>query len=115
MMEYKGYKAQIDFDNDEGLFVGEVINTHDGITFSGRSVDELRDSFRRAVDEYLELSCDLGGDGEQPFSGRLAIRLNPILHRAIADCAEREGKSVAAWIADCLGRAAGVSSVKTGG
>ncbi|MCG5240365.1 type II toxin-antitoxin system HicB family antitoxin [Azospirillum doebereinerae] len=115
MMEYKGYKGQIDFDSEAGIFVGEVINTHDGITFSGRSVEELRNSFHRAVDDYLELSCDMGGDAEQPFSGRLAIRVNPILHRAIADCAEREGKSVAAWIAECLSRAAGVNTVKTGG
>jgi predicted HicB family RNase H-like nuclease len=114
MMEYTGYQAQIDFDNDAGLFVGEVINTHDGISFSGRSVDELRDSFRRAVDDYLDLSCDMGGDAEQPFSGRLSIRVNPMLHRAIADCAEREGKSLSAWIADCLGRAAGMNTVKTG-
>ncbi|BAI71606.1 hypothetical protein AZL_009680 [Azospirillum sp. B510] len=114
MMEYKGYKAQIDFDNEAGVFVGEVINTHDGITFTGRSVDELRESFRRAVDDYLDLSCDMGGEGEQPFSGRLAIRVNPILHRAVADCAAREGKSVSAWIAECLGRAAGVTTVKAG-
>lgn len=112
MMDYKGYKAQIDFDNDAGLFVGEVINTHDGITFSGRSVDELRNSFQRAVDDYLALSCDMGGEAEPPFSGRLSIRVNPMLHRAIADCAEREGKSVPAWIAECLGRATGVSASK---
>lgn len=114
MMEYKGYKAQIDFDNEAGLFVGEVINTHDGITFSGRAVDELRDSFRRAVDDYLELSCDMGGEAEPPFSGRLSIRVNPMLHRAIAETAAREGKSVAAWIADCLGRATGMAGGKAG-
>ncbi|MBP2298066.1 type II toxin-antitoxin system HicB family antitoxin [Azospirillum picis] len=114
MMEYKGYKAQIDFDNDAGVFVGEVINTHDGITFSGRSVDELQGSFRRAVDDYLDLACDMGGEAEPPFSGRIAVRINPILHRAIAGCAEQEGKSLSAWIAECLGRAAGVANVKAG-
>ncbi len=114
MMEYKGYKAQIDFDNEAGLFVGEVINTHDGIGFSGRSVDELKDAFHRAVDDYLELSCDMGGEVNQPFSGQLAIRVNPMLHRAIATCAEREGKSVTAWIAECLSRATGVSNQRDG-
>ncbi len=115
MMEYKGYKAQIDFDAEAGTFVGEVINTHDGIGFSGRSVDELMAAFRRAVDDYLELSCDMGGEAVHPFSGQLAIRVNPMLHRAIAICAEREGKSVSAWIAECLSRAAGVSSSRMGG
>ncbi|MBP2291921.1 type II toxin-antitoxin system HicB family antitoxin [Azospirillum rugosum] len=114
MMDYKGYKAQIDFDNDAGIFVGEVINTRDGITFTGRSVDELRTAFRKAVDDYLEMACDIAGNTDQPLSGKLAIRVNPTLHRAIATCAEREGKSVAAWVADRLSEATGVNAVKVG-
>jgi predicted HicB family RNase H-like nuclease len=108
MMEYKGYKAQIDFDDDAGIFVGEVINTRDGITFRGRSVDELRTAFHRAVDEYLELASDMAAKADRPASGRLSIRVNPTLHRAIATCAQREGKSVSAWVADRLSEAAGI-------
>ncbi|WP_029010361.1 type II toxin-antitoxin system HicB family antitoxin [Azospirillum halopraeferens] len=108
MMDYKGYKAQIDFDDDAGIFVGEVINTRDGITFSGRSVEELRDAFRRAVEEYIALSSDMATSAGQPYSGKIAVRVNPMLHRAIAICARREGKSVSAWVADRLSEAAGV-------
>ncbi|CAO3374049.1 type II toxin-antitoxin system HicB family antitoxin [Azospirillum argentinense] len=114
MMDYKGYKAQIDFDDDAGIFVGAVINTRDGITFTGRSVDELRRAFREAVDDYLAMACDMAGNTEQPYSGKLAIRVNPMLHRAIATCAEREGKSVAAWVADQLTHATGINAVKAG-
>lgn len=109
MMEYKGYKAQIDFDSDAGIFIGQVINTRDGITFSGRSVDELTTAFQGAVDDYLELSSDLGGNVDRPYSGKISIRVNPILHRAIASCAQREGKSVGAWVADRLSEATGIS------
>ena len=114
MMDYKGYKAQIDFDNDAGIFVGAVINTRDGITFTGRSVDELRKAFREAVDDYLAMACDMAVNTEQPYSGKLAIRVNPMLHRAIATCAEREGKSVAAWVAEQLAEATGINAVKVG-
>ena len=114
MMDYKGYKAQIDFDNEAGIFVGEVINTRDGITFTGRSVEELRTAFRKAVDDYLELSSDIAANTTHPFSGKIAIRVNPTLHRAIAACARREGKSVAAWVADRLSEATGVNAVKAG-
>lgn len=113
MMDYKGYKAQIDFDAEAGLFVGEVINTRDGITFTGRSVEELQSAFIRAVDEYLELSSDMATNVDHAFSGHLAIRVNPLLHRAIATCAQREGKSVSAWVADRLAEATGVASMKT--
>ncbi|HYD69413.1 type II toxin-antitoxin system HicB family antitoxin [Azospirillum sp.] len=108
MMEYKGYKAQIDFDDDAGIFVGEVINTRDGITFRGRSVEELRTAFRAAVDDYLALASDMAANTDRPASGQISIRVNPTLHRAIASCARREGKSVSAWIADRLGEAAGI-------
>ncbi len=112
MMDYKGYEAQIDFDADAGVFVGEVINTRDGIIFTGRSVDELHAAFHAAVEEYLELSSDIAANTDHPFSGRIAIRINPILHRAIATCAERDRKSVSAWIADRLSEAAGVATAK---
>lgn len=108
MMEYKGYKAQIDFDDEAGIFVGAVINTRDGITFSGRSVEELRTAFHGAVDEYLDLTCDMAGITDRPYSGKIAIRVNPMLHRAIATCAQRDGKSVTAWVADRLSEAAGI-------
>ena len=42
MMEYKGYIGKVEFDDEAGLFHGEVINTRDVITFQGRSVTELK-------------------------------------------------------------------------
>ena len=37
MMEYHGYRAAVTFDDASGIFHGEVIDTHDVITFhSGR-------------------------------------------------------------------------------
>lgn len=99
MMDYKGYKAQIDFDCDAGVFVGEVINTRDGITFTGRSVDELRAAFEKAVEEYLELAVDRGVGADAPYTGHISVRVNPELHREIAARAARDGVSVAGWIA----------------
>jgi len=45
MMKYKGYSAQVEFDDDAGIFHGEVINLRDVITFEGESVRELRQAF----------------------------------------------------------------------
>lgn len=110
MMDYKGYKAQIDFDCDAGVFVGEVINTRDGITFTGRSVDELRAAFERAVEEYLELAVDRAVGAEAPYTGHISVRVNPDLHREIAARAARDGVSVAGWITRRLAEAAAAPS-----
>lgn len=114
MMDYKGYKAQIDFDAEGGTFVGEVINTRDGITFTGRSVDELKRAFEAAVDEYLDMASDMATNVGHPYSGRIALHIHPLLHRAVATCAQRDGKSISAWIADRLADATGTDLAKTG-
>ena len=53
-MKYKGYEAVIEFDDEDRLFVGRVINTRDVIAFDGSSVDELEQSFHAVINEYLE-------------------------------------------------------------
>jgi predicted HicB family RNase H-like nuclease len=49
MLNYKGYKGHIEFDDEAGLFHGEVIDTKDVVTFQGRSVDEIVTAFRDSV------------------------------------------------------------------
>ena len=53
MMEYRGYRAPVMFDDDAGVFHGEVIGTRDVITFQGESVADLRQAFAGSVDDYL--------------------------------------------------------------
>ncbi len=52
-MKYKEYEAIIEYDEEDRLFVGRVINTKDIIVFDGLSVDELEQSFHAVIDEYL--------------------------------------------------------------
>ena len=54
MMEYKGYFAKVEFDDDDNIFHGEVINLRDVITFEGETVTELKKAFHDSVDDYLE-------------------------------------------------------------
>ncbi len=36
-MEYKGYLGQVEYDDDAGIFHGEVMNLRDVITFQGET------------------------------------------------------------------------------
>lgn len=103
-MNYKGYVAEVSFDDEAGIFHGEVVNTRDVITFQGRSVDELREALAGSIEDYLEWCAERGKEPERPFSGRLVLRMPPDLHRAAALAARREGKSLNRWIADALAR-----------
>jgi predicted HicB family RNase H-like nuclease len=102
MMEYKGYVGRVKFDDDAGVFHGEVMNTRDVITFQGATVAALRKAFRESVEDYLAFCADRGEEPEKPFSGQFVTRVSPDLHRRINLAAARSGKSLNAWVAEQL-------------
>ena len=69
MMEYKGYVGKVEFDDEAGIFHGEVRDTRDVITFQGRSVDELKTAFQESIDDYLALLQAAWGRAEQTVLG----------------------------------------------
>lgn len=101
-MTYKGYEGIVSFDEEAGMFTGEVINTRDVITFQGSSVKQLNRAFEDSVEDYLEFCKSRGEDPEKPFSGVLSLRLPPDVHRRIATEARRHGKSLNSYIVECL-------------
>jgi predicted HicB family RNase H-like nuclease len=101
-MIYKGYQAIVEFDEEDRLFVGRVINTRDVIAFDGASVDELDQVFHAVIDEYLDDCSATGKDPDKPFSGRFNLRISPDLHRLAATNAERQGISLNTFVENAL-------------
>lgn len=104
-MEYHGYIAQIQYDDQAEIFHGEVINLRDVITFQGKSVSELRKAFRDSVKDYLAFCRERNEDPEKPFSGKFVLRVPADLHRGMAIAAATEGKSLNAWAKETLEKA----------
>lgn len=102
MMQYKGYVGKVEFDDEAGIFHGEVVNTRDVITFQGQSVTELKKAFRESVDDYLAFCASRGEAPDKPFSGQFMTRIPPELHRQINLAASFSGKSLNAWVAEQL-------------
>ena len=113
MMEHGGYRAAITFDDETGIFHGEVLDTRDVITFQGTSVEELRDAFQGSVDEYLRACKEMGREPDKPFSGKILLRVNPELHRAAFTTASAEGKSLNSWLAETVENVVGAEPEKT--
>ena len=101
-MEYKGYYAKVQFDDEANIFHGEVINLRDVITFQGQTVTELRNAFKDSVDDYLEFCSERGEEPEKPYSGKFVVRVDPELHKTISILAQKNGKSINAWVQDAL-------------
>jgi predicted HicB family RNase H-like nuclease len=109
MMSYKGYFGKVEFDDDAGIFHGEVINIRDVITFQGESVAELKTAFQESIDDYLAF-CETRGEApDRAFSGKFVTRIPPELHRQVKLAADRSGKTLNAWVAEQLQGAVGDS------
>jgi len=104
-MEYKGYFAKVEFDDEADIFHGEVINLRDVITFEGTTVKELRKAFQDSVDDYLEFCAERGEDPDKPYSGRFVVRVEPELHKSIAIEARKKGASINSLVSEALAEA----------
>lgn len=102
MMEYKGYLGKVEFDDDAGIFHGEVLGTRDVITFQGRSVDELKSAFQGSINDYLAFCRQRGEQPDKPFSGQFVTRIPPELHRQVNLAASMSGQSLNAWVTEQL-------------
>ena len=103
-MEYKGYFAKVEFDDDAGIFHGEIINLRDVIIFEGETAKELKQAFQDSVDDYLEFCAERGEDPEKPYSGKFVVRVEPELHKNITIEARKAGESLNVRISDAISK-----------
>lgn len=104
VMRYKGYSASVEFDEDAGIFHGEVLDLRDVVTFEGTSVDDLKLALAQSIDDYLAFCAERGEEPEKPFSGQFVVRAEPDLHRALVSAARRSGISLNKLVTTTLQR-----------
>ena len=56
-MNYKGYTARIEFDAEDGIFVGRLIGIQDLVSFHAEMKEDLLNAFHESVDDYLS-ACE---------------------------------------------------------
>jgi len=105
VMTYKGYKARIEFDPRDNIFVGQVLGIEDGISFHGATVAVLKERFSAAINHYLADCKAAGRNPEKPASGKLMLRIAPEIHAKALVVARASGKSLNQWAAEVLDKA----------
>lgn len=106
MMNYKGYAAKVEFDDEAMIFHGEVIGIRDVVTFQGKSIKEIEKAFHDSVNDYLDLCKERGETPDKPFSGKFVVRVSPEIHRKVYVSAKKSGQSINAWLNKNLQRIA---------
>lgn len=101
-MTHRGLTARIEFDDRDGIFVGRVIGVRDIIGFHGKTVAELRKACAEAIDDYLADCESEGVKPPRPASGKVLLRIPPVLHAEAIRAAELEGISLNQWATKAL-------------
>lgn len=104
MLSYKGFIAEVDYDDNAEVFFGTVVNVNTIMSFRGTSVSELKESLADVVDSYIE-DCEREGKvPEKPFSGKITVRVSPTTHRRIAIKAASRRESMNQYIEELVER-----------
>jgi predicted HicB family RNase H-like nuclease len=101
-MNYKGYAARVEYDDEDEIFFGRVAGINDIVGFHGETVAELRTAFHAAVDGYIDACAKIGKPAEKSYSGQFMVRVDPIVHARAALAAQLAGKSLAKWAEERL-------------
>lgn len=104
-LTYRGYRASLEYDAEDRILVGRVLEIDDVISFHGTSVEAFEQAFHAAIDSYLAACETLGQEADKPASGRLMLRVDPAIHAAVLKAARRKGQSLNKWAAKVLAEA----------
>jgi predicted HicB family RNase H-like nuclease len=105
ILEYRGYRARVEFDAGDAIFFGRIAGIRDGIGFHADTVVGLQAAFHEAVEDYIDACNAISKAPEKPFSGKMMLRVDPAIHARSIEAAELAGKSLNQWTEEVLRQA----------
>lgn len=101
-MEYKGYEAVVEYDEENKILYGEVLHLTDVVTFQAECSADIEQAFHDSVDDYLEFCRENNRPPEKPYNGKVAVRMSPNLHREVIYAARKRNESLNKFIVEAI-------------
>jgi len=79
-LTYKEFIGLIHLSSKDDIFYGKIEGINDLVTFEGKSVLELKNNFKEAVEEYLKLCEKVKKEPIKSLKGSFNVRITPELH-----------------------------------
>jgi len=98
MLKHQGYSGYVVYDDEARIFHGEVVGLRAVITFQGTTVEEIEQSFKDSIDDYLDWCKKRGKTPEKSHSGKFNLRMPPDVYVQVALHAAQEGVSINSYI-----------------
>ncbi|MFA5816868.1 MAG: type II toxin-antitoxin system HicB family antitoxin [Bacteroidales bacterium] len=84
VIKYKEYFGTVHFSAEDEVFYGKIEGVDDLVSFEGKTVEELKQAFIEAIEDYDELCIKTGKSGKKSYKGSFNVRIAPDLHRQAA-------------------------------
>ncbi len=104
VLEYKGYYGTVEFSDADNTLYGKVIGVSSLISFEGESVERLKEDFKGAVDDYLEMCAGNNVEPEKIYKGSFNVRIDPSLHKTLVLYAASHGQTLNSTVEEAIKR-----------
>ena len=102
MLEYKGYHAEIFYDDEDKYYSGRLYGLNDLVTFGGETEEEVEKDFYLAVDDYLEFCRAKNQEPDKEFGECLDVRVNSDLYKSLKEAAKNSKESLNEFVEKIL-------------
>ena len=93
-LNYKGFLGSVTFNAEDNILHGKIECIDDLILFEGGSVTEIKNAFKEAVEDYIEICKQTNKPLMKSFKGAFNLRVTPDLHQKAAKFAAYKGISL---------------------
>ena len=94
MLEYKGYRAEFEFDKDTNYWCGWLYGIKDLVTFGGETKEDAEKDFYVAVEDYLEFCKALNQEPDREEVKLSNIEIKDDLYQSLLSVAKNTGESL---------------------
>lgn len=94
LLSYKDYVGSAEISHEDHKLIGKILHIDDLVMYEGDTYDDLLESFKSAVDDYLDFCTRVGKQPNKAYSGGFNVRIGPDMHRDAAMTATQEGMSL---------------------
>jgi predicted HicB family RNase H-like nuclease len=75
VLVYEDFMGSVHFSADDEVFFGKIEGIEDLVSFEGKSVKEIKNSFEEAVEDYIQICQENGKELEKSYKGSFNVRM----------------------------------------
>lgn len=103
-VRYKGYYSVVRYDAENNVLYGKIEDIDDLVTFECNEINKVKEEFKKAVDDYLEMCREIGKNPDKTYNGQFNVRIPPELHKKISYKASVKGISLNSYVTQAITR-----------